>query len=121
MKILNVYYGTDAYCFETEPFHAHCRYSVDEEYISTYIDKARDALQRGKCFWYLVSVVDFNPITGIAETRNYYDGVKEKAKTILNARAKQGLSTPVLPKAPIWGHLQKNAEPVAWPAEQVTL
>ncbi|MFZ2190116.1 MAG: hypothetical protein WAV48_05010 [Candidatus Magasanikiibacteriota bacterium] len=93
MKILNVYYGTDAYSFESEPFHAHCRYSCDEEHITLHIGRAKEHLQMGKCFWYLVNVCDVNPHTGAVEVRNYYDSVEEKQKIILNARAKQGLST----------------------------
>jgi hypothetical protein len=89
MKILNVYWGTDAYTFESEPFHACCKYSASDDYVLLVLDKAEQALHYGKCYWYLVSVVEFNPLTGESVNTNTYRGVTEKAKIILNARAKK--------------------------------
>jgi hypothetical protein len=114
MKILNVYWGTDAYTFESEPFHSCCKYQATDEMVSYQFDKSLMALSNGKCYWFLISVVDLNPLTGEAVNTNTYRGVSEKAKIILNPCAKKNSIKSKEPQQAIFDDL------IPWPAVPTT-
>ena len=80
MKILNLYYGLEAHNFNAEPHHATVRYNADDQEIQMYVEKAKNALQTKKCFWYFLTVADVNPLTGTVEHTNVFD-----AENILSA------------------------------------
>jgi hypothetical protein len=86
MKILNTYYGLEAYDFAAEPHHACVRYDVSEEEILFQVAKAKQSLENKKCFWYLVNVVEVNPHTGESTSVNFHSTVGEKIKIVLNAK-----------------------------------
>lgn len=103
MKILNVYYGTNAYDFDAHPHHYSTNTCVDDANVEYAIESAERDLLAGKCVWYCVLVTELNTRTGMGETKTYYGGVAEKSKIILNAKAKHA------PKPP--------SAPLKWPAD----
>ncbi len=103
MKILNLYYGLEAHNFNAEPYHAAVRYNADEQEIQMYVEKAKNALQNKECFWYFLTVVDVNPLTGAVEHTNVFDAVEEKQKIILNAKAAKTKAA----HTPLYGEVHK--------------
>lgn len=87
MKILNVYYGLQAFDFNTEPHHSAVRYDASEEEIEMYKESCKKALMNKKCFWYLLEVTEILPLEGKVIHFHVFDSVEEKKKIILNEKA----------------------------------
>lgn len=87
MKILNVYYGLQAFDFNTEPHHSAVRYDASEEEIEMYKESCKKALMTKKCFWYLLAVTEILPLEGKVAHFHVFDSVEEKKKIILNEKA----------------------------------
>lgn len=97
MKILNVYYGTNAYDFDAQAHHYTTNLAADDNTVEYAIEVAEQHLRDGKCVWYCALVTELNTRTGMGETKTYYGGVAEKSKIILNAKAKHALKPPSAP------------------------
>lgn len=93
MKILNVYYGLQAFDFNAEPHHSAVRYDTTEDEISMYIESCQKALINKKCFWYLLEVTEILPLEGKVSHFHAFDSIEEKKKIILNEKAGMTKST----------------------------
>jgi len=107
MRTLQVYYGTDPYSFDQEPYHYASKAAATSGDVEYHIAKAVQDLQKGTCYWYMVCVLDINPYTGECVCSTFSDRVTEKQKIILNPSAK-GFKRPksnfkfVAPAATMW-------------------
>ena len=97
MKLLSVYYGTDQYDYEAEPYHCVAKYRITSLDVDYHKEKAHVDLQNGKCYWYILVVTDVNPTTGATTTEHFYESLPQKEKIVLNAAAK-GKHSPVAKK-----------------------
>lgn len=108
MKILNVYYGLQAFDFNIEPHHYAVRYDASEEEIEIYKESCKKALMAKKCFWYLLEVTEILPLEGKVAHFHVFDSVEEKKKIILNEKAGKTKPSKFVPTQMNLGDLLDN-------------
>jgi len=119
MKILNLYYGLDAYDFDSTMHHADSSYSAEDGRFEEYVEKGRRAVINKKCFWFLVTETTFSPKTGETSSTHHYESVPEKAKIVLNARPKPAPKAADAPISSFWAELPKTTPMTGKEAEAI--